>query len=101
MLHSLKQSTAHLDVVYEIYPAEAHVLPLPTGVGTCVDDGCHTAHDASVLTGQKESCLAEAESRITTGIERLECVLEQVGNSLRTILVQLIVETDKRPQLLA
>ena len=118
LLHGVEQGPAYVQVVNEVYPPEPdnplapgriglmisysshapHVL-VPAFVGTMVDDGGHTAHNLSVDARQEECGIAETESWIATGIERIERVLQQVWHSLRTVLVELVVEADKGTQL--
>ena len=99
-LDCLEQCSAHFQVVDEVDPTKANLSPAPFLVGTRIDDGCHTAYDATFLASQEESCLAKVESRIAAGIERLERVFEHIRHSQRTVLIQLVVEADECPHLL-
>lgn len=77
---SLEQRARHLNVVDEVYPSESHVLTLPALVGTVVDDGCHTAHQASVAIGKVVFGLAEVEGGIAVAAQSVEFIAVEVGH---------------------
>ena len=49
VLNGLQQCLAHLNIVDEVKPSEAHLMAVPPFVGPAVDDGCHTTYDLPVL----------------------------------------------------
>jgi hypothetical protein len=77
---SLEQRARHLDVVDEVYPSEAHVLAVPALVGTVVDDGCHTAHQASIAIGKVVFGFAEVEGGIAVAAQSVEFIAVEVGH---------------------
>ena len=71
LLYCFQQGSRHFLVVYEVEPAEAHLLMLPAFVGTAIDNCCHSTHGAPVLISQKivrltafKGCIAVAAQRV-------------------------------------
>ena len=59
LFHLVYQSLGHFAVIYEINPAEAHLLVVPLLVGLVVDDGCNPSDKFTVLVCQVKFGIAE------------------------------------------
>ena len=101
LCHGIEQGAAHLDVVDEVYPPEAHVLHVPRLVGTVVDDGCHAAHYLPVLPGQEQLGGAELVGSVLAWVEGVECIFQKIGYGVGISLVEFVVETDEFLKVLA
>ena len=97
--HGVDEGAAHVLVVHEVYPPEAHRLLLPRGVGAAVDDGRHAAHEPPLLVSQEVVGLAKLERRVLIARKRLQHVLVQVGHGEGVVLIHLVIQADKPFQL--
>ena len=91
VLYGLKQSTAHLDVIHEVDPAEAYTFSLPTLIGLMIDDSCYTTHHLSLLVSQEILSLAEVEGGIFLLVQHEHIVAEQVGRIILVTFVEVVV----------
>ena len=93
LLDGIQQCAAHVDVVDEVNPAEAHALPAPPLVGLVVDDGRHASGHAAVAVESHEIFrLAKLEGGVPLLVECLHLVAEEVGHVLLATVVQVVVE---------
>ena len=93
--HGIEQRTAHLDVVDEVNPTEAHALAFPLLVGAVVDDGSHATSQLPVLVGQVVLGFAEFESCVFITAQRRHFVAEKSGCVVGVTLIQIVMELDK------
>ena len=87
-----QQGAAHLHIVDEIDPSEAHTLPLPLLVGLMVDDGSHAAHHLSVLVGQEVFGLTEVEGGVLLSVQRRHVVAEKRRHIVRIAFIKVVMK---------
>ena len=62
--YGVEQSTAYVDVVDEVEPAESHHVFLPSLIGSVVDHGGHAPHYLPVVISQEIVGFAKCKSRV-------------------------------------
>ena len=55
-------------------------MAVPALVGTVVDDGCHTAYQASIAIGKVVFGFAEVEGGIAVAAQSVEFIAVEVGH---------------------
>ena len=71
-----QQGGRNLNVIDEIEPAKAHLMAIPSLIGTAVNDGSHTSDDLPVPVSQEVFCLTTFKRRVFIMAERSHLVEE-------------------------
>ena len=91
---------AHVFVVDEVNPAEAHLFLVPPLVGTAVDDRRYAPHNLAAFESKEIVGLAKLERRVLFRRKRAEHIVVEVGHGVRAVFIKFVVEANKRFQFL-
>ena len=86
--HGVNEGLAHVEVLDEVYPAEADGILIPFLVGVVIDDGGYAACNLSVLIGQIKFTVTELQGGVF-GAKRLVFVVFKCRDPFVRSLVQL------------
>ena len=102
LLHGIEQCARHIDVVHEVNPPEAHVVPAPGLVCLVVDDGSHAPHHLSALLVESHIVfrLAEIKCGVLVLAQRVHIVAEEVRRVVFAAFIQVVTEIDELLQFL-
>ena len=98
LLDSSKQCLADFNIIDEVEPAEAHLMAIPTLVGSAIDDGCYAPYHLSVTESHEVFRLTTFERRILVGSQRCHFFTQQKGYGALVPTIQIVVELHKRSQ---
>ena len=95
VLDRLQQGCADLQVVDEIEPPEAHLMTVPSLIGTTIDNRCHTANHLPILESQEILSLATLERRILVATQGHHLLGIQERHGTIVTAIKVVIELNE------
>ena len=99
LFHSLQQCLRHLYVINKVYPSKSHTFPIPTVVGTMIDDRRHTSHHLTITQGEEIIGFTKLKGSILISAQGGHLIIIEIGHCILVATVEIIMKLNKLFQL--